>query len=248
MSSPRAAASAGPARRATPSTIGARLARHDPQPFQEAYRVVRSNLLIALADIESPRVVVTSANAGEGKSVVCANLAVSFARTGQRVAVVDLNLRHPAAHRLLGAENGFGVTDVLLGRRTIDDSIQYLPLPNPDPQSAKEFRFLGAGPPVPNPTELLGSAGTVEMLEQLGEQSDLILIDAPPLFPGADMLVIGPVASGVVLVVEARRTNFSDLTESQDLLARTHTRLFGVVLNKLKGGPAGSRRWRRRAS
>ena len=92
--------------------------RSDQAPFEEAYRVVRSNLLVSMADFKRPRVIVTSANAGEGKTVTCANLAVSFARAGQRVVLVDLDLRHPDAHRLSGAHNRFGVCDLLLGRRS----------------------------------------------------------------------------------------------------------------------------------
>ncbi len=208
--------------------------RGEQAPFEEAYRVVRSNLLVGLADFKRPRVIITSANPGEGKTVTCANLAVSFARAGQRVVLVDLDLRHPDAHRLVGAHNRFGVSDLLLGRRSLEDCLQYLQLPGLDAQSAQGVYFIGTGPPVHNPTELLGMSKTAGMLDELGKQADLILIDAPPVLPVADMLVIGRIVTGVILVVEARRTSVTDITKTKDLLIRNQTRILGAVLNKVR--------------
>jgi capsular exopolysaccharide synthesis family protein len=206
----------------------------DAARFEEAYRVVRSNLLVSLADFKRPRVIITSANAGEGKTVTCANLAVSFARAGQRVVLVDLDLRHPDAHRLVGAHNRYGVCDLLSGRRSLEDCLQYLQLPGLDAQSAQGVYFIGTGPPVRNPTELLGTNRTAMMLDELGKQADLILIDAPPVLPVADMLVIGRIVTGVILVVEARRTTVTDISKTKDLLTRNQTRILGVVLNKMR--------------
>jgi protein-tyrosine kinase len=204
----------------------------DLAPFEEAYRVVRSNLLVSLADFKQPRVIVTSAHAGEGKTVTCTNLALSFARAGQRVVLVDLDLRHPDAHRMVGAHNRFGVSDLLLGKRNLEECLQYLELPGLDAQSAQGVYFIGTGPQVRNPTELLGMNRTVQMLDELGKQADLILIDAPPVLPVADMLVIGRIVTGVILVVEARRTTVTDINKTKDLLTRNQTRMLGVVLNK----------------
>jgi capsular exopolysaccharide synthesis family protein len=203
-------------------------------PFEEAYRVVRANLMVSMADYKRPRVIITSAHAGEGKTVTCTNLALSFARAGQRVVLVDLDLRHPDAHRLVGAHNRFGVSDLLLGKRSLEECLQYLELPGLDTQSAQGVYFMATGPQVRNPTELLGMTRTAQMLDELGKQADLILIDAPPVLPVADMLVIGRIVTGVVLVVEARRTTVTDITKTKDLLTRNQTRILGVVLNKLR--------------
>jgi capsular exopolysaccharide synthesis family protein len=200
---------------------------------------VRSNLLVSLVDFKQPRVIITSANGGEGKTVTCANLAVSFARAGHRVVLVDLDLRHPDAHRLVGAHNRYGVCELLTGQRSLEDCLQYIELPSSDAQSAKGVHFVGTGPPVRNPTELLGTSRTATMLDELGKQADLILIDAPPVLPVADMLVIGRIVSGVIVVVEARRTTVADVSKSKDLLTRNQTRILGVVLNKLRGRDGG---------
>jgi len=209
--------------------------RQDGQaPFEEAYRIVRTNLMASLADVEQPRVAVTSANAGEGKTVTCANLAVSFARAGQRVVLVDFDLRHPDAHQLVGAHNRFGMCDLLLGQRTMEECLQYLELPVLDTQSAQGVYFIGAGQPVRNPTELLGTSRTSVILDELGKQADLVLINAPPVLSVADMLVIGRIVSGAILVVEAHRTTVTELNKARDLLTRQQTPILGLVLNKAR--------------
>ena len=199
---------------------------------EEAYRVVRSNLMVSLAGFKQPRVVISSAHPGEGKTVTCANLALSLARAGMRVVLVDLDLRHPDAHRLVGAHNRFGVTDVLRGEQSLADCLQYLDLPVLDAQTARGMYFIGTGPQVHNPSELLGVPRTAEMLDELGHQADLILVDAPPVLPVADMLVIGRIVTGVILVVESRRTTIQDITKTKDLLTRNQARILGAVINK----------------
>jgi len=195
---------------------------------------------VALSDIERPLVIVTSSKADEGKTVICTKLAASFAQAGQRVVLVDLDLRHSTAHRLLRTHNEFGVSDVLLGRRTLPESIQRLELRDGRGRGPRSLYFLGTGPAVQNPTELLGSSRTVRLLDGLRQQADLVLLDTPPVLPVADTLVIGRMASGAVLVVETRTTAFGAVEQSKDLLIRNQTRLLGVVMNKFQSRDADS--------
>ncbi len=200
--------------------------------FAESLRILRSNLGVALLDLERPTVIFTSPNPDEGKTVICSNLAISFASAGNRVVLVDLDLRHPNAHKLVGAHNEFGVSDILLGRRTLEESIQYIGIPSPRGQSATGLYFLATGTPVANPTELLGSGRTRQLLDGLARQADLVLLDTPPVLPVADTLVIGRMAAGAVLVTESRNTAIDAVNKAKDLLTRNQTRLLGVVLNK----------------
>ena len=230
-----------PARR---TGLAARLAGLDAEhagsaAVEESYRVVRANLLVSLSAFEHPRVVITSAKPGEGKTEVCAHLAVSFARAGQRVVLVDLDLRHPDAHRVLGGHNRFGVSDLLLGHRRLDETLQFLPLPPVGDQAAQGLYFLATGPAVANPTELLGADRASALLDELGEQADIVLIDAPPVLPVADMLVLGRVVTGAVLVVEAHRTSITEVTKARNALTRNQTRIFGMVLNKQRRRDTG---------
>jgi receptor protein-tyrosine kinase len=206
--------------------------RQERTSFEESLRVLRSNLGVMLLDLERPLVIFTSPNPNEGKTSMCSNLAMSFASTGMRVVLVDLDLRHPDAHRLVGGHNEFGLSDVLLSRRTLDKSMQYIQLPTPQGQAARGLYFLATGAAVANPTELLSSARALQLLEGLSKQADLVLLDTPPVLPVADALVIGRVAAGAVLVTESRRTSIASVNKAKDLLTRNQTRLLGVVLNK----------------
>jgi capsular exopolysaccharide synthesis family protein len=206
--------------------------------FEEALRILRSNLDVALLDLERPTVIFTSPNPNEGKTVVCANLALSFASSGKRVVLVDLDLRHPNTHKLVGAHNEIGVSDVLLGRSSLEEAIQYIKLASPADQPPRGLYFLATGHPVNNPTELLGSGRTRQLLDGLAQQADLVLLDTPPILPVADTLVIGRMAAGAVLVTESRTTAIDAVNKAKDLLTRNQTRLLGVVLNKFQQNDA----------
>jgi polysaccharide biosynthesis transport protein len=206
---------------------------------REAFRVLRSNVLVAISELSNPVVVVTSAYASEGKTSVCVNLAESLAAAGPRVVVVDLDLRHPDAHQRFAAYNEVGVSDVLLGRAELEDSLQHIELPAPDADRSAGLSFLAAGAPVHNPTELLATPRTAQLLERLSSQADIVLLDTPPVLPVADTLVIGRLAAGAVLVVESRRTPAPAARRAKDTLTRNQTRLLGVVVNKFDADEAG---------
>lgn len=194
--------------------------------------MLRANLTVALADIAKPSVVVTSANSGEGKTTACCQLGWAFAAAGQRVVIVDLDFRHAGAHHVLGGHNEFGASEVLLGQRTLRESLQYLePVVSPDSEPAGLY-FLAAGGWVDNPADVLAGGRTARLLETLSDQADIVLLDTPAILPVADTLVIGRIASGAVLVTEVRRTAMDAVEKAKDLLVRNQTRLLGVVINK----------------
>ncbi len=201
---------------------------------REAFRVLRSNLMVAISDLDNPVVAVTSAYAREGKTSTCVNLAESLVAAGPRVVLVDLDLRNPDSHRLLGAHNEAGVSDVLLDRRPLEECLQYVELPADDAGRPTGMYFLSTGPQVSNPTELLSTARTGRLLEALAGQADIVLLDTPPVLPVADTLVIGRLTAGAVLVIEARRTPLPSAKRAKDALTRNQTRLLGVVLNKFQ--------------
>lgn len=201
---------------------------------EEAFRVLRSNLLVAIDDLANPVVIVTSAREGEGKTSTCVALARSLALAGPRVVLVDLDLRRPTAHRYLGADNIPGCSEVLRDQRTLEECLQFL-APSTETTNANGLYFLPAGGESSNPTELLGSTRTARLLDGLASQADIVLIDTPPVLPVADTLVIGRRAAGAVLVVEARETPVDVLNRAKSALTRNRTRILGVVLNKVRG-------------
>src|SRR4051812_24082292 len=131
----------------------------------EVFRVLRSNLLVALAELERPTVIVTSAAPDEGKTATCANLAVSLAATGLRVVAVDVDFRHPNLHLWLGAHNELGLSDVLLDRAGLDQALQYVSLGSRD----RGMYVLPTGDRVNNPTELLGGTRMSRLLSSLAQ-------------------------------------------------------------------------------
>jgi len=196
--------------------------------------VLRSNLLVSISELANPIVIVTSAYAGEGKTATCTNLAESLSTSVQRVVLVDLDLRHPDSHLSIGAHNDVGVSDVLFDRRPLKECVQYVELPGGENSAAAaSLYFLGTGPQVSNPAELLSSPRTSWLLESLAGQADIVLLDTPPVLPVADTLVIGRMAAGAVLVVDAH-TATPAAKRAKDALTRNQTRLLGVVLNRFE--------------
>jgi capsular exopolysaccharide synthesis family protein len=188
----------------------------------EAFRVLRSNLLVTLSDLANPIVMVTSAQAGEGKTSTCAGLAVSLASIGRRIVVVDFDLRRPDLHHRFGANNDEGVSTFLLGHKP----------PAPSGPSPGLY-LLAAGPAVANPAELLSSQRIKRLLDSLASQADVVLVDTPPVLPIADTLEIGRRAAGAILVVEVRRTEIGAAQRAKDALIQNQTRLLGVIVNKV---------------
>lgn len=204
--------------------------------FNEASRILSSNVTAGLAALDRPSVLVTSSKADEGKTIICSKLAVSLAAAGRRVVVVDMDLRKPGAHLVLGGHNHFGVTDFQVGRRTLGDCLQYVGLPEPDGLPARGLFLLATGPSVEEPAELLGVKRTTIMLDRLTAQADVVLLDSPPVLAVADTLVVGKIVGGAILVVDTRKTTVDAVQRSKDLLVRNHTQLLGMVLNSVRDG------------
>ena len=223
--------------RRRPATGSGNASWRDRTAFEESFRVLRSSLEVVLNEIEHPIVMLTSSKANEGKTVVCAKLALSFVQAGRRVVAVDLDLRNPSAHRMLQTHNEYGMSDVLLGNRSLQDSLQHLQVRDGS-DNIRSLYFIGTGPAVQNPAELLGSGRTARTLDGLAKEADIVLIDTPPVLPVADSLVIGRYASGAILVVESRETAFQLVQQSKDLLIRNQTRLLGVIMNKFEASGA----------
>lgn len=204
--------------------------------MDEAYRILRTNLLVAASSLDRPTVLFTSARAGEGKTATVAYLGRVMALAGQHVVLVDLDLRRPDLHRAFGLTNDKGASDVLRGRVGLDDALQYVAfshsLDQPD-QAERGVYVLTGGTVAENPSELLGSVRTTQLLDVLGDQADIVLIDSAPVLPTADTLILSSLVGGAVLVVEARRTPMPVVLQAKDALTGNQARLLGVVVSKL---------------
>ena len=162
-------------------------------PAAEALRQLRTNLRFVDVDNPPQSIVVTSANAGEGKSVVTSNLARVLAAAGQKTMLIDGDLRRPMVSSIFDLDPAIGLTQVLAGDLTLEHTIQDPGLPN--------LRVIVAGRIPPNPSELLGSQRMQHMIEDLVSQGYLVLIDAPPLLPVTDAGLLSGTVDGAILVL-----------------------------------------------
>ena len=195
----------------------------------ESFRATLTSILHAGPAGTPPRVVVvTSAFAGEGKTSVAANLAVSFAEINQRVLLIDADLRKPQLHELFDVSNGWGLTNLLQRR----DSIHNCPFESIARETTVPGLYvLPSGPGVPVVANLLHSRRAPELLDRLRKEFDTVVIDTPPVMQVADARVLGPMADGVVLVLRAGATTSDAARECADQIREDGACLLGAVLN-----------------
>lgn len=198
----------------------------DPQnPRAESFRKLRTNLQFLDVDSRPRSFVITSSVPGEGKSTTAANLAISLAETGARVALVDGDLRLPRIAEYMGIEGAVGLTDVLIGRADLADVLQKWGRTN--------LYVLPSGRVPPNPSELLGSRNMERLLTTLTSEVDYVIVDAPPVLLVTDAAVISKFTGGSILVAAAGRTTKGELTSAVTALNNIGNSLMGVVVTML---------------
>jgi succinoglycan biosynthesis transport protein ExoP len=207
-------------------------------PISEAYRSLRTNIQFATIDLpENKKILVTSPNPMEGKSVTVANLAAVIAQAGNKVLVMDTDLRKPVQHRLFQLPNKTGLTDFLLGvnENQIQDEIKSLISWCIQKTDVEGLNILTSGSLPPNPSELLGSEKMKNTLAALSEFYDYIIMDSPPELIVTDAAVISSQTDAVVLVINANATTKHQLKQAVESLRGLNRKngLIGVVLNDL---------------
>ena len=189
----------------------------------EAFRALRTSVQLLGVDRPIRTLQVSSAGSGEGKTTIVANLAVVLAQMGQRVVMVDADLRRPRLHEIFGLSNTTGVTSVLAGDVPVLEAVQPA-----GPQD--NLTLLASGPPPPNPSELLGSKKMAQLIFTLGDHFDLVIIDSPPVLAVTDAIVITTWADATVLVCRAGRTKRKLLQTTLEVLRQAEAPLAGTVL------------------
>ena len=196
-----------------------------PPNFNEAFRTVRTNVLFSSAEEGSKTLLVTSTGPGEGKTTFACNLAVSLAQTGQRVLLIDADMRKPKVHDAFNVNQEPGLSNLLVGGVKASESVRK--------SKVTGLWLLPAGKTPPNPAELLGSQRFKEFLVSLKEHFDTIVIDSPPVMAVADAAVIAHRATGVVFVVGAEMTSRYAAKAALDQLENARARFVGAVLNRV---------------
>jgi len=201
-------------------------------PSAEAYRQLRTNVHFAKLAAELKTILITSPNPREGKSTTTANLAVALAQAGERVIVIDTDLRRPTQHLLFQVPNSFGLTGLLLNGRVEAERALL-------PTDIENLRVLPSGPLPPNPSELLTSPLVAPLIASLRRAADYVLFDSPPLLAVTDGSILASQTDGTILVVEMSRTRSEFLRRAHEALAKAQARPLGVVLNKARSSRRG---------
>jgi succinoglycan biosynthesis transport protein ExoP len=192
--------------------------------FTEAFRSLRTALLLSTAGHEPKYILFTSATPSEGKTTATSNLAVILSQRGTRTLLIDADLRRPNVHHRFGLNGKLGLSTILSGQTTLEDSVQRVPeVPGLD--------ILASGPVPPFPTEMLSSQTMRDLLTYAGTIYTHIVIDSPPILSVTDGVILSREVDAVVLVVRHGKSSKHVVRRARDLLVRSSAPLAGVVLN-----------------
>lgn len=193
-------------------------------PVAEQYRTIRTNIQFASPGGKQIKtIVVTSSGPGEGKSTTAANMAVVFAKSGQRVLLVDADLRKPVIYKTFKLTNLSGLSTILSTAGNIADEVQKTPVEN--------LSVLPSGPKPPNPSELLNSPRMEQFLAEAKDLYDIIIFDMPPVVAVTDAQIMASKTDGTLLVVRENTSRKESLMKAKELLDMAQARVLGVVYN-----------------
>ncbi|HOY08819.1 MAG TPA: CpsD/CapB family tyrosine-protein kinase [Candidatus Omnitrophota bacterium] len=200
----------------------------DPKsPISEQYKILRTNVLSLNKIKTNKAIVITSAINTEGKTVTTLNLSMTIAQSAQpKVLVIDADMRRGRIARYLGVEHNVGLSDVLQGKATLEEAVFKIDVEN--------LNFIASGPVPENPAELLDSQEMKNFLGDLKRQFDYIIIDTPPIIAVTDSGILGAQVDGVIMVIQAGRTQRGIIKRASELLHQCHAKVLGHVLTNIE--------------
>ncbi len=197
-------------------------------PFSvvESYKSIRTNISFALSTADKKIFAVSSANPGEGKSTTSANIAIAIAESGQKVLLIDADMRKSMQHKIFGLKNKKGLSTAISKMNNVEDCIQK--------SSVKNLDIMTAGPMPPNPSELLASKNMGELIEKLSEQYDNIIIDTAPVNVVTDAMELSNKVSGIVMVLRYAKTTNDDIENVIKKMDFAQINVLGFIINGIK--------------
>lgn len=202
------------------------VSRDVPANFAEAIKTIRTNVLFSSAESGMRSLVVTSSGPGEGKSLVSTNLAIALAQVGQRVLLIDADMRRPRVHEIFATDQEPGLSNVLTGNAKLADAMKRS-------TSVPNLWLMSSGHIPPNPAELLGSHRYRDLMGSLDELFDWVVVDSPPVLVVTDGAIVANQASAVVFVVSAEKTNRHAASAALEQLHSANAHVIGSVLNRV---------------
>ncbi|MFM2293844.1 MAG: Tyrosine-protein kinase YwqD, partial [Verrucomicrobiota bacterium] len=208
-----------------PQNVGYLINEGAESPHAEAYRVLRTNLLFSRKDETLNTLAVVSAGAGEGKSTTIFNLATTFAQNGQRVIIVDSDLRRPSLHKILRVANNIGLTNYLLKQNTLEEVIQTTPVPTLD--------FMASGKLPSSSMGILSSSAMRDLIRDLKTRYDFVFFDSPPIMGVSDASILASEMDMIIQVIQYRRYPQPMNIRAKQLIEKVGGNLMGIVLNNI---------------
>ncbi|MDR3734500.1 MAG: CpsD/CapB family tyrosine-protein kinase, partial [Acidobacteriaceae bacterium] len=192
--------------------------------FAESFRSLRTSLLLSTAGTPPKIILITSATPSEGKTTTATNIAAVLAQRDTRVLLIDADLRRPTVHHRFGLAGKTGLTTVLTGATTLQETVQTVPeIPNLD--------ILPSGPVPPFPTEMVGSEVMSQLLKTCAGIYSHVVLDSPPILSVTDGVILARQADAVALVVRHGKSSKHVVRRARDLLARAGAPITGIILN-----------------
>ena len=198
---------------------------HPTSRVAECCRSIRTNILFSSADRRIKTVTVSSPRPREGKTTSTIYLGSIIAQSGQRVLLIDTDLRRPRLHKSLGVSRSTGVTSLIMGDAPVEDCVKTTDIPN--------LYILPCGPQPPNPAELLLTKRFREILQEMEQNFDFILLDSPPILAVTDAVILSRLSDGVLLVAQAGKTAAEDARSAASQLRDVEAPILGVILNDM---------------
>lgn len=196
-------------------------------PIAEAFRTLRTNIQFSNIDKDMKTLVITSGSPSEGKSTVASNLAYTMGQENKKVLLIDCDMRKPTIHKAFRISNILGLTDILLGEKTMDEVVYQ------GETDVGGLHVVTSGPIPPNPAELLNSKRMKNFLKEMEEEFDTIILDAPPIGLVTDAAVLSTIVDGVILVTAVGEADLEATKRAKELLDKVKANIIGVVLNKI---------------
>lgn len=211
-----------------PSNVSSDTKAKKATPFAvvEAYKTIRTNIMFSLSKKGCKVIAISSSGEAEGKSTTSLNTAIAFSQTGNKVLLVDADMRKPSIYKKVQLSNNAGLSSILANFCTFDEVLNHI---NPN------LDIITSGPTPPNPSEILGSDAFADFINEAREKYDYVFIDTPPINIVSDAIILGSRTDGVVMVVKDGYTQHDYFQRAISSIEFAHLKLLGVVFNASSG-------------